>query len=98
MFKTTYDKVFIAKEAKNSVTASLKSCKFIETLQVLIEDGCLCTNKVLIENSYGFIDAFIKGVDNQFLGPTEDGYNSFIQCQNELTGIKFEGNQTDRVR
>jgi len=26
MFKTVYDKVFISKEAKNSVTASLKSC------------------------------------------------------------------------
>jgi hypothetical protein len=78
MFKTTYDKVFIAKEAKNSVTASLKSCKFIETLQVLIDDGCLCTNKVLIESSYGFIDAFIKGVDNQFLGPILEGEKTLV--------------------
>ena len=80
MFKTTYDKVFIAKEAKNSVTASLNSCKFIETLQVLIEDGCLCkgNNKMLIENSYGFIDAFIKGVDNQFLGPVLEGEKTLV--------------------
>ena len=61
LFKTTYDKKFIANQAKTSMQNSFKSCPYMETLAILLEDGCLCQskNKKLIEFSFEFIDQFI---------------------------------------
>ena len=60
LFKTVYDKKFISNLAKASVVSSFKYCPFIETLEILLEDGCLCksNNKKLIELSFEFIDQF----------------------------------------
>lgn len=67
LFKTVYDKVFISKEAKNAVTYSLSNCNFKETLDVIINDGCLNkSNKKLMEDSYAFIGIFIKNADPSF--------------------------------
>ena len=38
--RTVYDKVFIAKEAKNAVTNCLKHCIIPEALDITIKDGC----------------------------------------------------------
>jgi len=53
-------------------------------LAVLIEDGCLNkqNNKKLMEESYGYIDLFIKGVDNQFLGPIVTGEKTLVKLVN----------------
>jgi hypothetical protein len=66
LFKTVYDKRFIANIAKASIVNSFTSCPYMETLDVLLEDGCLCksNNKKLIEFSFEFIDQFIQKVDN----------------------------------
>ena len=42
LFKTVYDKVFIAREAKNTINNCLGDgkCLYREMLVVLIEDGC----------------------------------------------------------
>lgn len=71
LFKTVYDKRFIANQAKASIMSCFKSCPYIETLAVLIEDGCTNkgNNKKLIEFSFEFIDQFIQQVDNVFLAP-----------------------------
>lgn len=70
LFKTVYDKVFISKEAKNTITHSLGEgkCLYKEMLLVLIEEGCnnKNNNKKLQEESYNYISLFVKNVDNQF--------------------------------
>lgn len=38
--RTVYDKVFIAKEAKNAVTNCLTNCVIPESLEITIKDGC----------------------------------------------------------
>ena len=38
--RTVYDKVFIAKEAKNAVANCLKNCVIPEVLEIVVQDGC----------------------------------------------------------
>ena len=38
--RTTYDKVFIAKEAKKAVNTLMENAPFFEVLEVLNRDGC----------------------------------------------------------
>ena len=45
--KTVYEKAFIAKEAKASVTYALDTCLFDDTLESLITKGCNGNTKVL---------------------------------------------------
>lgn len=54
LFKTVYDKVFISKEAKTAVGHVIKNCIFLQTLESLLNEGCLCksNNKNLIEQSH----------------------------------------------
>ena len=47
LFKTIYEKGFIAAIARNSVTNALECCIFDELLDVLIDTGCNSTNKNL---------------------------------------------------
>ena len=59
IYKTVYDKVFISKEALSAVKNWLTHCIYPETLNMVIQHGCLCksNNKKLIELSY---TTFIK--------------------------------------
>ena len=84
LFKTVYDKVFISKEAKTAVTHSLTTCHFKETLEVIINDGCLNkSNKKLMEDSYSFIGVFIKNADSSFFEANPEITSLMV---NTLTG------------
>ena len=52
--KTVYEKAFIAKEAKTSVSNSLDVCIFDDMLSILIDKGCNGNTKVLQENGYTY--------------------------------------------
>ena len=86
LFKTVYDKKFISNLAKASVVSSFKSCPFIETLEILLEDGCLCksNNKKLIEFSFEFIDQFFQQVDNVFLEPIIGKHPTLMKLVNQV--------------
>ena len=60
VFKTVYDKVFIAKEAKTSVVNALDSCIFDDMLTVIIKTGCNGNNRTLQENGYIYCGLFVK--------------------------------------
>ena len=60
--RTTYDKVFIAKEAKKAVNTLMENAPFFEVLEVLNRDGChnKLNNKGVIEASHTtYLDVFI---------------------------------------
>lgn len=61
--KTVYEKTFISKEAKNSVTNAIHSCShFPHLLRILIHSGCKNTknNRSLSEQAYAFLSEFIS--------------------------------------
>ena len=48
-----------------------------------------------MEESYGYIDLFIKGVDNQFLGPIVTGEKTLVKLVNQV----YEGvNSAPRIK
>ena len=67
--RTTYDKVFIAKEAKKAVTCLMENAALFEVLEVLDKDGChnKLNNKPLIEASHTtYLDVFLKNIGPEF--------------------------------
>ena len=63
IFKTVYEKAFIAKEAQTSVQNALNTCRYDELLNILIEAGCKGIKIKLQENSYNYCSIFVKNAD-----------------------------------
>jgi len=69
LLKTVYEKAFISKEAKNSMTNAISNCKTFEVLQIILDEGCRCknNNKTLIEGSYTYVGEFFKHAKPEFI-------------------------------
>lgn len=64
--RCVYDKVFIAKEAKNAVSNCLKHCVIPQALDITIKDGChnKINNKKLQEEAHvSFLKTIVDGAD-----------------------------------
>ena len=64
--RTVYDKVFIAKEAKNAVSNCLTHCIIPESLDITIKDGCQnkINNKKLQEEAHvSFLKTLVGSAD-----------------------------------
>ena len=68
VFKTVYEKAFIAKEAQTSVKNALETCIFNDMLSILIQTGCNGTNRTLQENGYTYIGLFVKKAKAEYFG------------------------------
>lgn len=86
VFKTVYEKVFIAKEAKNAVTSALDACTCDVLLNVLLDAGCNSNSRILQENSYAYCGLFVKNVDSSYLGKAldKDGNHAIVKLVNQL--------------
>jgi len=72
VFKTVYEKAFIAKEAKASVTNALEWCTFDDMLTILISKGCNGNNRTLQENGYVYCGLFVKKAKPEYFANALD--------------------------
>ena len=64
--KTVYEKAFISKEAKNSVTKALDCCIYDQTINAIVDFGCNGNKPALIEGSYTYCNLFVKNAPNGY--------------------------------